>query len=187
MQSVIEKILDEAKKDAEVISQRYEDEIAKLKKEYEDKIAIAEKKLSEEIEKRKQEEIMRAIARERLEYNKKITTEMQSCIDEILQSAIKKLPEHKRYLDFLKNLIKNSGVKDGELYLSSGDKQKYLLQIEKYIKQEGYNFIIKSDDKMSGGVIIKKEKITFLGSIDVIAEIMREDLKIMIARTLNFV
>jgi hypothetical protein len=40
---------------------------------------------------------------------------------------------------------------------------------------------------MSGGVIIKKEKITFLGSIDVIAEIMREDLKIMIARTLNFV
>lgn len=187
MQSVIEKILEEAKKEAEAIIQGYEKEISRMKREYEEKILEAEKRLNEEIEKKKKEEIMKAVAQARLEYNKKLTREMQGYIDDVLHSAIKGLPEHKKYFDFLKKLIKTSGVKEGELYLSSADKQKYQSQIEKFIKQEGYSFVIKNDDKMSGGVIIKKEKITFLGSIDVIAEIIKDDLKIMIARTLGFV
>ncbi|MEO0122998.1 MAG: V-type ATP synthase subunit E [candidate division WOR-3 bacterium] len=187
MQNVIEKILEEAKKEAEAITERYEKEISRLKREYEEKILEAEKKLNEEIEKKKKEEVMKAIAQARLEYNKKLAGEMQEYIDDVLNSAIKKLPEHKKYFNFLKDLIKNSDVKEGELYLSSADKQKYQSQIEKFIKQEGYNFIIKNDDKMSGGVIIKKGKVTFLGSIDVIAEIMKEELKIMIARSLGFV
>ncbi|MEO0096162.1 MAG: hypothetical protein ABIL46_05075 [candidate division WOR-3 bacterium] len=186
MQSVIEKILEEAKKEVETITQGYEKEIAKIKHEYEEKILEAEKKLNEEIEKKKKEEVMKAIAQARLEYNKKLTGEMQEYIDDVLQSAIKKLPEHKKYLEFLKSLIKTSGVKEGELYLSSNDKQKYQLQIEKFVKQEGYNFVMKSDDRIQGGVIIKKGKTTFLGSIDIISEIMREELKITIARTLGF-
>jgi len=187
MQSVIEKILDEAKKEAEAIAQRYKNEIEKIRKEYEQKIATQEKNLNEEVEKKKQEEIMRAIAQERLFYNKKLTTEMQEHIDDVLKSAIKKLPEHKEYSNFLKELVKNSGVKQGELYLSSGDLKKYRSQLEKFLTQEGYNFQITADDKLSGGVIIKKEKITFLGSLNVIAEIMREELKITIAKILGFV
>lgn len=187
MQSVIEKILSDARKDAEIILNHYEKEIAKLKQEYEEKFALAERKVKEEIEKRKKEEIMRTVAQIKLEYKRKITSRMQAYIDEVLQSAIKKLPENKNYLDFLKRLIKNSGITEGELYLSDADIKKYHSQIEKFMKQEGYNFIIKSDNKSPGGVVIRKEKLAFLGSTDVIAEIMKEDFKIMIARALGFV
>lgn len=187
MQSVINKILDDAKREAEAITQRYENEIAKVKKEYEEKIIKTEKKLIEEIEKKKQEEILRGIAQERLEYNKKITKEMQMHIDDVLQSGIKSLPEHKDYFDFLKALIKNSGVKEGELYLSKTDLQKYQSQIERFLKQEGYNFVLKNDDKMIGGVVIKKGKVTYLGSLDVITDVMKEELKISIARALGFI
>ncbi len=187
MQSVIEKILEEAKKEVDAINQAYEKEIAKIKREYEEKILEAEKKLNEEIETKKKSEVMKALAQARLEFNKKLTGEMQEYIDDVLHSAIKKLPEHKNYLEFLKSLIKNSGVEGGELYLSSTDKQRYQAQIEKFIKQEGYNFALKIDDKMAGGIVIKTGKIIFLGSIDVIVETMKEDLKIMIARKLDFV
>ncbi len=187
MQGVIEKILDEAKKEAEAIARRYESEIIKIKQDYKARIDNAEKRLNAEIEKRKQEQIMQAIAQVRLEFNKRITTEMQMHINNVLQSAVQKLSGQKKYLDFLKGLIKSSGVKDGELYLSRADLQKYQSQIEKFMKQEGYNFVLKDDDQMSGGVVIKKEKITFLGSIDVIIETMQEELKIALARTLGFV
>ncbi|MEO0184702.1 MAG: V-type ATP synthase subunit E [candidate division WOR-3 bacterium] len=187
MQSVIEKILDEAKKEAEAIARKYESEVENIRQDYQERIRNAETKLKEEIEKRKKEEIMRAIAQTNLEYNKKLTTEMQMHLDDVLQSAIKKLPEHKKYLDFLKGLIKNSGIKDGELYLSKSDLQKYQAQIEQFIKKENYNFILRNDDKISGGVVIKREKTTFLGSIDVIIEILKEELKIKIAQVLGFV
>ncbi|MGB9720838.1 MAG: hypothetical protein ACPL28_05090 [bacterium] len=187
MQSVIEKILAEAKKEAEAIARKYKGEVEKIRQEYQEKIANAEKKLTEEIEKRKKEGIMRAIAQTRLEYNKKLMSEMQIHLEDVLQSAIKKLPEHKKYLDFLKGLIKNSGVKEGELYLSKSDLQKYQTQIEKFIKQEDCNFILKNDEKISGGVVIKKDKTTFLGSIDVIAEIIKEELKIRSARIIGFI
>ncbi len=187
MQSVIEKILDEAKKEAEAIAQKYEAEIVKIKKEYEEKIGAAEKKLGDEIEKRKNAEIMRAIAQERLFYNKKLTAETQKHIDDVLQTAIKKLPGHKNYFKFLTGLIKNSGVSQGELYLSTDDFKKYRSQLEKFCTQEGYNFQIKVDDNMLGGIILKKEKTTYLGSLNVIAELMKEELKITIAKTLGIV
>ncbi len=187
MQSVIDKILEEAKKEAETIARMYESEEEKIRKEYAEKIAEAENRLNEEIDKRKKETIMQTVAQTRLLYNKKLTTEMQAYIEDVLQSAVKKLPEHKKYFDFLKGLIKNSGVKDGELYLSSGDLKKYRNQLEKFLYQEGYDFQIKADDNLSGGLVIKKEKTTFLGSLDVITEIMRDELKIEIARILGFV
>ncbi|MCX7996072.1 MAG: V-type ATP synthase subunit E [candidate division WOR-3 bacterium] len=187
MKSIVEKILSDARNEVETIKKRYDAEINNLKQEYETKIALAEKSLKEEIEKKKQEEIARALARLKLEYNKKLTTQMQSYIDEILKSAIKKLPEHKKYFDFLKTLIKNSGVKEGELYLSTSDIKRYKLQLEKFLKQENCNFTIKSEDNMLGGVIIRKGNTTFLGSIDVIVEINRDDLKNIIARTLEYI
>ncbi|MEO0161661.1 MAG: hypothetical protein ABIL39_03705 [candidate division WOR-3 bacterium] len=186
MKSVVEKILSDARKEAEKIREHYAAEIEKLKKEYQEKIAWAEKSLHTEIEKKKQEEVLRALAQLKLEYNKKITAEMQTYIDEVLQSALKKLSEHKSYLDFLKQLIKKSGEKEGELYLSSDDIKRYRPQLEKFLKQENCNFVIK-EDKMHGGVIIKKGNITFLGSVDVIIEIMRDELKNLIARALEYI
>jgi vacuolar-type H+-ATPase subunit E/Vma4 len=187
MQSVIEKILDEAKREAESITRRYEEEIAKVRKEYEDRITQAEGGLRKEIEKKKQEEIMKAVAQMRLELNKRLTLEMQNHIEDVLQSAIRNLPEHKNYFNFLKELITESNVIDGELYLSPKDLKRFQNQLEKFLKQKGYNFTIKGDDKITGGVVIKRGKVTFLGSIDVIVETMREELKITIAQKLGFI
>lgn len=187
MQGIIEKILNEAKKEAEAIARKYDTEIEKIKKEYEEKIVSMEKKLGEEIEKRKKEEIMRAIAQERLFYNKKLTAEMQEYIDDVLQTAIMKLPEHKDYFKFLTRSIKNSGVNQGEIYLSADDFKKYQGQLEKFCAQEELNFEIKIDDNMLGGIILKKEKTTYLGSLNVISELMKEELKILIAKTLGII
>lgn len=187
MQNVIEKILDEAKIEAEKIAQKYEKEIEKIKKEYEEKIVAAEQKVRDEVEKKKQEEIMRVIAQERLFYNKKLTAEMQKHIDDVLQTAIKKLPTHRDYIKFLTGLIKNSGVNRGELYLSPDDFKKYRSQLEKFCAQEELNIEIKIDNNMLGGIILKKEKTTFLGSLDVIIELIKDELKIAIAKTFGFV
>ncbi|MGQ9816382.1 MAG: V-type ATP synthase subunit E [bacterium] len=187
MQNIIEKILDVAKTEAKEITQRYEKEIEKIRKEYEEKIIAEEKRLRDEVEKRKQEEIMRAIAQERLFYNKKLTAEMQKHIDDVLHTAIKELPGHRDYFKFLTGLIKNSGVNQGDLYLSPDDFKKYRSQLEKFCTQEGLNLEIKTDNNMLGGIILKREKTTFLGSLDVIVELMKDELKIAIAKTLSFV
>jgi len=184
MQNVIEKILSQAEEEARAILQNYKNEVGKIKEEFERRILEEEKRTNEEIEDFRKKEILRARAKERLNQNQRLNAEMENLIQDVIQEAIKKLPEQEGYLNFLKEMISASKESEGELFLSSADFKRYKSEIEKFIKKEKLNFKITADEKISGGVVIKKGKIVYLGSLDVIVELIRDELKIEIARIL---
>ncbi len=184
MKDVIEKILEQAKEEAAEILKKYKLEAEKIKEDYEDRLSAERQRLRQEIEDFKRRETLKSVARERLAQNRRLTAEMEEVINGIIKEAMMRLPEEKDYLDFLKGLIKNSRQTEGELYLSASDLKRYGSDIEKFIKKEELNFKITTDDEITGGVIIKRGKNTYLGSLDVIVELIRDELKIEIARIL---
>ncbi|MEO0142127.1 MAG: hypothetical protein ABIL70_06910 [candidate division WOR-3 bacterium] len=184
MQNVVEKILERAREEAEEILKRYKLEAEKIKQDYENRISFERQRFVQEIEDLKKRETLRSIAKEKLAQNKKLTKEMEEEINGVIKEAVTRLTKDRRYLDFLKELIINSQESEGELFLSTNDLKKYGSAIEKFIKKENLNFKITGDDDMIGGIIIKRGKNTYLGSIDVIVELIRDELKIEIARIL---
>ena len=102
---------------------------------------------------------MRSLSQKRLELSKQLTEQKHKFINEVTKDALKELSKHKNYFDFLKELIRKSGEKDGELIISNHDTKRYGTDLEKFMKVEGLNYNIKSDNEIRGGVIVKKGKI----------------------------
>jgi vacuolar-type H+-ATPase subunit E/Vma4 len=137
-----------------------------------------------EIEEIKKTEIMRALSQKRLDLNKKITEQKQQLITQTIDEAVSKLLGDKQYPDFLKALIKNSGEKNGELLLSKNDVKQHRGILEKYLKSEGLDLKITTDDDMKGGIIIRKEKANHIGSLDIILELLSDELAINVSKVL---
>lgn len=184
MENVVEKILREAEKEAEEIISKYKSETERITNEYQEKLANERKRIEEEVNNLKEMEIARILSKEKIFLNKHLNLELENQVNGIIQEAIKGLPEEKDYLNFLKRLIKKSGEKEGEILLSKKDLLRYKDEIEKFIKQEGMNFTIREEKDISGGVIIKRERVAYLGSLDVIVEMLRDELKIVIVKSL---
>ena len=127
---------------------------------------------------------MRSISQKRLELNKKITEHKQKRIKTAINEAIAKLPEHKGYLDFLKTLIKSSGAREGNLVVSEADAKRYRNDLEKYIRDNKLNLKVTVSDGLKGGVLIKKEKTSYIGSLDIILELLNDELAIAVSKEL---
>ncbi len=182
-QKVTDKIIEDAKKEAKRILDQYKKEAEKMKKEYTEQIEKKKARIQKELETLKKTEIMKAVAQKRLEFKKELISEKQRLIREVLDQGLEQIPRHKKYLKFLKELIKKGEESDGELFLSSRDKKAYATQLEKFLKEQGRNYVIKTD-KIGGGVVIKKGKKTYLGSLDIITELLKNELSIEIAKVL---
>ena len=183
-QKVTSKIIEDAKQEAKDILAKYKDDAADLDKEFAGRIAQKKQQIEADVEDIKKTEIMRALSQKRLDLNKKITEQKQKLITLTIEEAVSKLLGHKHYPDFLKALIKNSGEKEGELLLSKNDVKQHRGVLEKYLKFEGLDLKITSDDDMRGGIIIRKEKANHIGSLSIILELLSDELAINVSKVL---
>jgi vacuolar-type H+-ATPase subunit E/Vma4 len=184
-QSVTEKILADAKKESKDILDKYKHQAAEIKNNFEKRIAIKQADIEAEVDDIKKVEIMRMISQKRLEFNKQLVLQKRNLIKSIIEESLEKLADHKQYVDFLQLLIKKSGEKDGELIINTKDWKKYGSHLEKFFTKEKCNFkIIKTDD-IIGGVVIKKEKKTYLGSLDLTSELLSDELSIAVTKSLH--
>lgn len=182
--SVTEKILDDAKKEAKEILHKYEKEAENARKEYEAKIAAKRTEIEAEAETMKEKEILRMLSQKRMELNRTLVAQKYQFTREVIEKAIQKLPEHKGYLNFLRELIKKSGEKNGELIINKHDWQHYGPELEKFMKKENLNYRVTQNNEIMGGVLIKKEKTTYHGSLDLMKELLSDELTIAVSRVL---
>jgi V/A-type H+-transporting ATPase subunit E len=183
-QRVTDKIIEDAKREAQDILAKYKDDAARIEKEFAERIVHKKNQVDTEIEEIKKTEIMRALSQKRLDLNKKITEQKQKLITATVDEAVSKLLVHKQYLDFLKALIKNSGEKEGELLLSKNDVKRYRSDLENHIKTEGLNLKIATGNDMMGGIVISREKTNHIGSLNIILELLSDELAITVSKVL---
>jgi vacuolar-type H+-ATPase subunit E/Vma4 len=183
-QRVTEKILADAKEEAKQILAQHKEEAKNIADDYAKRFAQKKAHSDREVEETIKTEIMRALSQKRLDLSKKMTGHKQKLIKAAIKEAVGQLIEHKEYATFLKALVKNSGEKEGELILSNADAKRFGDDLEKYIRKEGLNLRISANDEMTGGIIIKKEKTTYIGSLDIILELLSDELAIVISKEL---
>ncbi|UCD20280.1 MAG: V-type ATP synthase subunit E [candidate division WOR-3 bacterium] len=184
-QKVIDKILEDAKKDAEEITLKYKKEASSIAGEFDEQIAQKQQRIKKEIEERRETHIMRTISQRRLTLNMKQTEHRWNLIRKIIDEAVAKLPEHTEYLTFLKNLIKKSGEREGELLLSKHDFSRYRSDLEKFLRSEKINLKVNQDSDITAGVIIKRGTANYIGSLDIILELLSDELAIAISKKLS--
>ena len=184
MQNLVDKILQDAQREAKEILAQHEAEAAKIKEEYAKQRATKKTHRETELSSLKKTETTKLVSQKRLELNKQITMQKQKYIAEITKEALASLSEHEEYLDFLKNLIKKSGEKVGELLISSSDYKRFGAALEKYLKNLGANLSIKPDNAIKGGIILKKEKMSYLGSFEIISELLNDELLSAVSKIL---
>ena len=181
-QKVTEKIIGDAEKEARDIIKKYEDEAAQIRDNYERRIAEKKGQIEQEIEERKRTELLRALSQKRLELNKQLTVHKQKLISELIAQTTAGLAEHKDYLHFLKSLIKSSGENAGELFVSDTDFKHFGSDLEKFLSKEKSSLNLAVNNEIKSGIIIKRGKTDYIGSLDVILELLSDELAIAIAK-----
>ncbi|MGB3480575.1 MAG: hypothetical protein WBB67_15645 [bacterium] len=183
-QKVTEKILADAKKEAQEILAKNRTETAEIKKNYDERATLVKKRIQNDVEAAKKIEYLRLVSQKKLELNKKIVAEKGKLINDIIDEALKDLTAQKEYLSFLKALVKQSGRKDGELTISKADWNHYGSDLEKFFKNLGCQFTITTNDEISGGIMIKKDKVVHHGSLNIIRELLKDQLTIAVSKVL---
>ncbi len=184
-QKVTDKILDDAKKEAQEILDKYEKEAKQIREELDKKIAVKKQQIESDLETMKESEILRTVSQKRMELSRAVVAQKRTFIKDVIESALKDLSQHKGYIDFLKELIKKSGEKEGELIINKHDWQHYGPELEKFMKKENLNYKVTQNNEIMGGVLIKKEKTTYHGSLDLIRELLSDELTIAVSRVLH--
>jgi len=183
-QQVTEKIIQDAKKNAQEILQQYEDESKKITDDFTQRIEQKKQHIHKEIEEKKETEIMRALSQHRLALNRKQTGHKQNLINAAIEEAISKLNDHDEYPAFLKALIKKSGEKEGELLLCKDDLKRYRADLEKFLAKEKLELKIVEDDRIRGGLVIRRGTTNYIGSLEIILELLNEELAIAISKSM---
>jgi vacuolar-type H+-ATPase subunit E/Vma4 len=88
------------------------------------------------------------------------------------------------YGKFLQSLISKSRENDGEIMLSERDVNNHRTELEAFLKKNKLRHKISANKNISGGVIIKKDQKTYLGSLDIIGDLLSDELSIEAARIL---
>ena len=183
-QKVTEKILADARKESEEILDGYKKDATQIKQEYEAKIAAKREQIKAEAETMRKTEILRTVSQKKLEFDKEIVAQKRKCITNVIEEALKELPKHKEYSSFLKALMEKSGEKEGELLINKRDWQRYSTDIDKFASKKGLNYKVTTNNDIMGGIVIKKGKTTYHGSLDLIGELLRDELTIAVSQKL---
>lgn len=184
-QKVTEKILADAKQEAVEILSKFRIKASEIKKSQDKKIAAQKSQIENDSDAAKKIEYLRRISQKKLELNQKLVSEKRKLIEQVIEEALKELPARKEYLDFLKALIKKSGRENGELVVSKSDWKRYGSSLTKFLKNQKYKFNITENNEISGGVMIKKDKIMYHGSLDLIRELMNDQLTIAVSKAFD--
>ncbi len=183
-QQVTDKILHDAKKNAQDILAEYKNEAEKIAADFAQRIEQKKQQINKEIEERKETEIMRGLSQHRLALNRKQTEYKQGLISVIIDEAVSRLNDNEEYPTFLKALIKKSDEKRGELLLSKADLKRFRGDLEKFLAREELELKIIEDDSIRGGLTIKRGTTSYIGSLDIILELLSEELAIAISKSM---
>jgi len=183
-QKVTDKILADAKEEARQILAKYKEEAKIIENDHAQRTGQKKKQIENEVAEIKTTAIMRAVSQKKLELNRNATQHKQALIKRIIEEAVTRLVGQKEYPDFLKALIKNSAEKEGKLLISNADIKRHRDDLEKYLRKEGLDLEISAHEDMKGGVIIRKEKTNYIGSLDIILELLSDELAIAVSKEL---
>lgn len=184
-QSVTDKIISDAQQEAQEILAQYRQEAGKIADELAGRRAARQARLEKEIAERRDTETMRAVSQRKLALNMKRTEHRQQLMRAIIEEAVSSLPGHKDYLSFLQALITKSGAQQGELRLSRADLERYRGDLEKFLKREGRTMKLVADAGMKGGVLINDGTTSYIGSLDIIIELIGDEMAIALAGILD--
>lgn len=183
-QNVTDKILEDATKESQEIVKKFSDEAAEIKK---DNAAVLKSKRShneDETEARKKNEHMRLLSQRKLALAREFAEHKQEYLSKVIAQAMEKFPDHAQYGQFLEMLIKTSKETDGELIIRKNDWEKYKKALEKFLKQINAHFTVTTENEITGGIIIKKGKTTYHGSLELISELLNDELAIAVSQAL---
>lgn len=181
-QSVTEKILADAKKEAQDILKKYRNEAEDLKHSYEKIIQEKQDTIEHEAEQLRKTEILRLVSQARLQFNQSVVNEKRLLIQKIITEALNEIRKHNQYLVFLKALILQSGEKEGDLLINERDWKAYSSELKKFFDNHNLHFNVLPDDSLLGGCTIRREKMVYHGSLELISELLHEELTITIAK-----
>lgn len=184
-QSVTERIIEDARKEAQEILSKYGQEARNIADDLGARLAARRERLEKEIAERRDTEIMRAVSQQKLALNMKRTAHKQELMRTIIEEAVSRLPGHPDYLAFLQALIETSGAKQGELRMSRADLERYRGALDKFLPREGRKMKVAADAGMKGGVIIEDGTTRYIGSLDIIVELMADEMAIALSGILG--
>lgn len=194
VEKIKERILEEARAQAEANIKRAEEEAAKIIEEAQKEAAA---KKAQILEKAKQEAVdvkKRLKAMAELEARKKKLQARQEVVDEAFNKTIEKLNSlpDREYEEIISQMIVNS-VESGseEIILSPKDKQRispgFIENINKKLSQKGIDGKIKLSEEtknISGGFILKSGDIEINNSFEAIIKMKREEVEAEVIKAL---
>lgn len=180
----VKKIIEEAEEKAKPIVDEAKDKAKQIKKE-------SKEKAKSEAEAKKK----RILALARLEARKSLLAARQDTTEEAFLEAVNRLSglDDEEYLAIVKEMFLSVDVPEGdvEVILSPNDKKRlskgFLKDVEKELAMKGrkVKLTLSNDTKdISGGFVLRKGRIEFNNSFDVIIKTQRDAMESEIARIL---
>ena len=183
-QNVIDKIIENAQKEAQDIIDQYTRKAEGIKTNTQARITALNQRHHAEAQTIQETETTRAISQQRLDYNKVITAKKRQLATQAIEQALVSLPQHKKYSGFLTALIQASNQTTGEMTISANDWKKHKTTLQTFFKKNKLAFEIKTDKNMLGGITIAQGKKVFRGSLRLIAELLQDELTIAVSQEL---
>lgn len=176
IEKVTQKIIEDATREAKRIRVEYKKKSEEIIKTAEEE-ALRIKSESKEMARRESEALKRKILTQALLKIKKETlSEKRSILEQVFEKAKEEVLVDKDYPKLIRSLIKRYRENEGdEIILSHSDKKRFA---------ESLKVKIANPRKMSGGVIVRSEKIEKNSSLDVTIQELKDELVIDLSRIL---
>ncbi len=187
MEKISKKILDDAQKERDEIIKSTEQEVTQIKKQTSEELNKLEKETEEFVKEALLRERRRLVGMVKLSTRNELLQAKREIMDRIFNEALDTLVSKERgeYLDRIKNLLKETGVKDGEIVLGKEESKIDQKFIEDMNKELGANFSV-SDEKaqIKGGFILRRGRIEIDSSFSAILQSKRERIELELAKLL---
>ncbi|MHC4069027.1 MAG: V-type ATP synthase subunit E [Planctomycetota bacterium] len=189
-EQVVEKILSEARNEAEAIKRKADEKEVAEQKKFEAELTEYKKQTEALAKKAASDEKAHLLAGARMEIAKEYLAEKRKILDEIFAKAreeLKGLPDDK-YQEIMKKLILSAvETGDEEVIVDTNEKridQKFIQQVNHELGSEYQGKLRLSDERqdIGCGFILKRGKIKNNASLDVLLADAREALEIELAK-----
>lgn len=187
MNKVVEKIISDAQFEYNKIIEETKLEVEKIHKETSETIKKIEEEIKNEANQLREKEKSILIGKARLEIRNEILQIKRKIIDDIFNEALTKLTnkEKDEYMSIIKDLIKKTGLREGEIFI--GDREKVIDNnfIEKINKEMESKFLLSSDRiNILGGFVLRSGEIEIDASFSSLLKEKKEEIELKLTKLL---
>jgi len=187
IKDIKDKIIESATKEKEIILQKANEEIRKIKDDSKKETEIIKKNITEQFKTDAELKEKRIITEAKLKANKDILAEKQSIIEELFNGVIDKIEklDDKTYLSFMEKLIlDNVEYGDENVYIGTRERKEvnkdFIEKINSKLKNKGEKGQLQLAAKnilIRGGVVLGTEEIRKNASIEILLDRLKEDIE----------